>query len=132
MKKNEKNNFPTITSLLCILVFVFIAPLSSMFGIDLAAIKKQHPGFPFLLNGACLFVVGVLGIVFREQFGKANARFRKKLAQKFPAWRRMAGLSDEEVEYYLSEGFNTRMALVAAIVLAVVGAILIAIGLIVG
>ena len=129
MKEHSKKyKLSKIVLIACILAFIFIVPISNFIGIDLKALKKQYPGFPLLLNGICLFIVGILGIVFRKEFGLESANFRKKIAEKFPAWKKMSGLPEDQVEYYLSVEFNRKMATIGAVTLIIVGASLIIIG----
>ena len=117
--------------IVCILVFILIGPISNFVGIDLKALKEQYPGFPFLFNGMCLIVVGILNIMFRNEFGIWAASYRKRLADKYPAWKKMSGLPEDKVEYYLSVEFNRKMVILGAVILIVAGASLVVIGVLI-
>ena len=127
-KHSKKYKLFKIVLVTCILISIFIIPIGNFIGIDWKFLKRQYPGFPFLLNGICLFIVGILGIIFRDECGLANADFRRKIAEKFPAWKKMSGLPEDQVEYYLSVKFNRKIATIGAVALAIVGASLIIIG----
>ncbi len=123
-----KDKLARVILIVCFLAFIFIDPISRFVGIDLMVLKKQYPGFPFLFNGVCLIILGFLGIVFRDEFGRWAADYRQGLADKYPAWKKMSGLPDDEVKYYFTVEFNRKMVMVASLILIVVGIILVAIG----
>ncbi len=129
MKENSKKyKFFKGVLFICILLFIFIILISNFVGVDLKSLKERCPGFPFLFNGICLFIVGIFGIIFREEFGLMDANFRRKIAERFPWWKKMSGLPDEKVEYYLSVKFNRKMAIIGAMMFILVGVFLIIIG----
>ena len=90
----------------------------------------SYPGFPFIFNGICLIIVGILGIIFRDKYGQWSADYRKRLAERFPAWKRLSGLPDDKLKYYFSLDFNRRMIVAGGVILIVVGIILTGIGFI--
>ncbi len=88
-------------------------------------------GFPFLFNGICLVIMGVISIVFRDKFALWASEYRRRLADKYPAWKKISGLPDEKVEYYLSVGFCRKMVIVSAVILIIVGIFLFIVGVII-
>ena len=93
---------------------------------------RQHPGILPVFLGVWLWVFSAINLAFRDEFGQWSAKFRRRMAEKFPWWKRMAGLSDEKVQYYLSLEFNRKMVVVGAWVTIALGAAFVIMGLVRG
>ena len=115
--------------ILCILMFIFAAPLCNLIGVDLKVLRENSATVPLIFNGVCMAIIGILGIIFRNEYGMWSANYRKRLANKHPMWKRMSGLPEKKVQYYLSIDFNRRMVIIGAVILIVVGVLLAIAGL---
>ena len=103
------------------LLFAFILPLSSFTDINMKIHFNNYPRLVVIFHGLYMSVTGLLILIFRNEFGMWSAQIRKKIGDTFPAWKKMSGLPEEKVQYYLSFEFNRRMAVFAAILLIVLG-----------
>jgi len=112
-----------------VLVFLFILPISSLMGFDIKSLMTRYPALSFAVPGGLMILFSVLLLIFRTEAGNYSANYRKKLAEKHPGWKKMAGLPEEKLEYYFSLEFNRKMIVVAAYINLVVGLILIIVGL---
>lgn len=126
-----KDKLVTTILILYFSTYILIAPISYLLGINLELLREKYPTFPLILNGVYLMVAGILGIIFRNEFGTWSANYRKRLADRYPAWKKMSGLPEEKVEYYLSAEFNRKMAITAAVILLSVGFLLTAMGVLI-
>ena len=98
-------------------------------GVPVKDLLDRHPGILGVFYGVHVALLGVIFLVFRDELGLWSARFRQRFAEKHPWWKKMAGLSEEKVQYYLSFEFNRKMMIVGAFILFVLGAVYVVIGI---
>ena len=110
------------------LLFAFILPLSSSMNIDMKNIFKDDPCLVLIIHGIYISITGFLIIIFRNEVGMWSAHIRTRIGNTFPLWKRISGLSEEKVQYYLSFDFNRRMAIIAALLLIALGIVLSVLG----
>lgn len=97
--------------------------------IDFRRLLTQKPGGAVMLAGFVLVLLSAVTLVFRRQMGAWAARFRRWVADFFPAWKQLSGLPDEQAERYLTPDFGRKMIVVAAAIDLCVGFCLIGVGL---
>ena len=110
------------------LLFAFILPLSSSMNIDMKNIFKNDPCLVVIIHGIYMSITGFLIMIFRNEVGMWSAHIRTKIGNTFPFWKKISGLSEEKVQYYLSFDFNRRMAIIAALLLIALGLVLSVLG----
>ena len=93
---------------------------------------RQHPGILSVILGVWLWVFSGISLAFRDEFGMWSAKFRQRLAEMFPWWKKMAGLPEEKVQYYLSLEFSRKMVVVGAWITIAVGTAFVIMGLVRG
>ncbi|MFH1692414.1 MAG: hypothetical protein ABIC68_07645 [Candidatus Omnitrophota bacterium] len=114
-----------IIFLVLVLAFVLFLPVSALFGLDVALVIRKNPLFGFFAGGGLLIVFGLLLLIFQNEAGMWSAEYRQGIADKYPAWKKMSGLTEEKVRYYFSFEFNRRMVVVGAWINLVIGLVLI-------
>ncbi|MFH0790074.1 MAG: hypothetical protein V2A64_00410 [Candidatus Omnitrophota bacterium] len=75
------------------------------------------------------FIFGLLHLLFCNTIGGWNAAFRKWLAKKFPFWAKMAGLPEDKLQYYLSNEFGRKQAILTGTIFILLGVIFTLIGI---
>ncbi len=126
-----KNRNAIIAFIICalfILIFIFILPISALFGFDVIVAIKEYPIFGFVVPGGLMILFGILLLIFKDEAGRRSVKYRQAIADKYPAWKRMAGLPEEQVKYYFSFEFNRKMIVAAAWINFALGLALIIIG----
>lgn len=111
------------------LVFIFMLPISALFGFDITAAVKKYPVIGFAVPGALMLLFSLLLLIFRDEAAMWSAKYRQGIADKYPAWKKMSGLPEDKVKYYFSFEFNRKMVVVAAWINLAVGLILIITGM---
>ena len=89
---------------------------------------RDQPGIILTFLGAWLWLLSAILFGFRDALGLWSAKFRQRLAEKLPGWKKLAGLSEEKAQYYLSFQFNRKMMVVGAVITLLVGAVFVVIG----
>ncbi|MCD6320021.1 MAG: hypothetical protein J7M03_05000 [Candidatus Desulfofervidaceae bacterium] len=69
-------------------------------------------------------MISILMIIFRNEVGMWTANYRKRIGDKYPAWKKMSGLPEEKLQYYFSLEFNRKMVVVSAIVMIIISIVL--------
>lgn len=119
-----KNKFAMIIFIIFIflvLIFVFFLPVSALFGFDVSDVIKKKPLLIFFSGGGLLILFGVLLLIFQKEAGMWSAKYRQGVADKYPAWKKMSGLSEDRVRHYFSYDFNRKIVVTAAWINLVIG-----------
>lgn len=114
---------------LFVLIFIFILPVSALFGLDITVVIKNYPILGVAAPGGLMILFGILLLVFKNEAGMWSAKFRQGIADKYPAWKRMAGLPEDKIAYYFSFEFNRKLVVVAAWINLAVGLVLVVIAM---
>jgi hypothetical protein len=105
-------------------LFAFVLSFSSIMNIDTNALLKKDPLLVVVFDGVDLIVTGLFVLIFSNEIGMWSSKLRKRISTKFPLWKRMSGLPEEKVQYYLSFEYNSRMVLISALILIAIGVLL--------
>jgi len=124
-----KDKLAKTVFILCVLVgllFIFIIPLSKVFGINTEVLMEKRI-FLLMFPAVYMSMISILMLIFRNEAGMWAANYRKKMADKYPVWKKMAGLPEEKLQYYFSVEFNRKIIVVSAIIMIIISFLLMAV-----
>ena len=112
--------------------FVLSVRIGDLLGLPLRDMMRGRPGIAAAFVGVYLIVLGGLMLGFRNEWATWTMRVRRWLATRCPWWKRMAGLSEQRVQHYLSFEFSRTQVTVGAWITIGLGVVLVVIGLALG
>lgn len=100
------------------LVLVYTVSYFNISVLDGIALSQMY----FVVSGFYLIGFGVLILLFREDVGYWTYAYKKWMAERFPMWAAISGMTYDELEMtWLSMGYSRKMVYVMAVVLIAMG-----------
>jgi len=96
--------------------------------INIKNVFNNDPCLVVIIYGIYMSVTGFLIMIFRNEIGLWSAHIRTSIGNRFSVWKKISGLPEEKVQYYLSFEFNRRMIIITALFLISLGIVLSVLG----